>query len=162
MSNIFFFRFSLPPVVDSLLSLSLSVSLLVALSCTIFYIFMHDAFNHVMHMIFRRTLRPVPNLVPLLLCCIQFHQHELCLPRHPTPNSLLPVVVVVFRLSTVWRQGKRERESAARAWNLGLVLSAFTICRLLCCTSWCVAFWGYISISCSMWTTRKLGGSLRG
>lgn len=67
--------------------LSLSVSLflslsffLVALSCTIFYIFMHDAFNHVMHMIFRRTSLTSSHLPAVLLWCIQFHQHELCLP----------------------------------------------------------------------------------
>lgn len=64
---IFFYVFRFPLLWQSLTlacSLALPPSLPISLSCTIFYIFMHDAFNHVMHMIFRRTLRPYPFPVP--------------------------------------------------------------------------------------------------
>lgn len=49
------------------LSFRLVLPLAISLSCTIFYIFMHDAFNHVMHMIFRPALRPFPQAPPFLL-----------------------------------------------------------------------------------------------
>lgn len=105
-------------------SLSLSVSLLVALSCTIFYIFMHDAFNHVMHMIFRRTLRPVPNLVPLLLCCISsismsYACHDTLLP---TPFSLLLSLCFGLALSG-GRERERERvQHGPGTWGWSLAL----------------------------------------
>jgi len=60
--------------------------------CTIFYIFMHDAFNHVMHMIFSQPRGYGSEVMEfwvlefgvwdlgafLIYSCIQFHQHELC------------------------------------------------------------------------------------
>lgn len=97
---------------------------------------MHDAFNHVMHMIFRPCAHLPCSLIPAAAAHSSISMNYALHTFRRTPSHPL-CAWLCFGFSSVW----------SGPLNLGLVLSAFTICRLLCCTG---------NISIFTWTTRNL------